>query len=111
LSKKGESMRTISITLEDEVYLVCNELIRERKLSTTVNELLKNFLSLEDNEFFAEKESLTKEKESLNKRLSEVTSKLTIIQTRETEAKKKAKQQTLQVLKGMRANNPLRDLV
>jgi len=37
-------MKTITITIEDEVYLSCLDLIKERQLSATVNDFLKMYL-------------------------------------------------------------------
>ena len=104
-------MKTATITLEDEVYLLCFDLIKQRQLSSTINELLRNFLNVDDNEFFQKKESLMKEKEEYEDRLKKISTKLVIMKQKEEEAKKKAKQQTLQTLKGMRKNNPLRKII
>jgi len=104
-------MRHLTITVEEDVYLSCQKLIQERELSSTINDFLKNFIGMTENDFFQEKSELEKEKASITKKLNELNSKLVLMNRKEEEAKKKAKQQTLQVLKGMRMNNPLRDIL
>jgi hypothetical protein len=101
-------MKNINITIEDEVYFLCNPIIKERRLSPIINDFLKSLVQSQGNEFFQQKSELEREREVCQERMKEISSKLIIMQIQEDESRKKARQQTLQVLAGMRANNPLR---
>jgi NADH/NAD ratio-sensing transcriptional regulator Rex len=103
-------MKNITISIEDEVKLLCSDLIDQKKLSPTINSLLKSFLQFDNNNFLKEKESLIKERDSLEKKLKDVSAKLMIIATKEKKAQAEAKQKTLNTLKGLRSNNPLRNV-
>lgn len=100
----------INLSIDQDVYVKSMDLIEKRELSKLVNEFLRNFHNIKDNDFNEEYENLLEEREEHSQELEKINTKITLLEAKNKENKTKRKRQDKQIFESIKRSGVLEDV-